>query len=81
MECCVTYAHRVGETVILVAEIVNHMVDVKLGRPYDDSDEAWFSWLNESDAKMTDPLLYSWKYYTLGEKIGKLGELAGDLLE
>jgi flavin reductase (DIM6/NTAB) family NADH-FMN oxidoreductase RutF len=81
MECRVTHAHLVGETAILVAEIVKHMVDLKLGRPYDDSDEAWFSWLNESDARLINPLLYSWKYYALGEKIGKLGELAKDLLE
>lgn len=81
MECCVTNAHMVGETVVLTAEIVNHLVDVRLGRPYDDSDEGWFAWLNNSDARMIKPLLYSWKYYHLGDKIGKLGEPAKDLLE
>jgi flavin reductase (DIM6/NTAB) family NADH-FMN oxidoreductase RutF len=80
MECRVTHAHRVGETVILVSEIVSHLVDVRLGRPYDDSDEAWFNWLNESDIRKMDPLLYTWKYYKLGDKLGKLGELAEDLL-
>jgi flavin reductase (DIM6/NTAB) family NADH-FMN oxidoreductase RutF len=81
MECCLTHIHKVGETVILVAEIVNHLVDIKLGRPVDDSDEAWFEWLNASDARDINPLLYAWKYYRLGDKIGKLGEIAGDLLE
>jgi flavin reductase (DIM6/NTAB) family NADH-FMN oxidoreductase RutF len=81
MECRVTHSHKVGDTVILVSEIINHLVDVHLGRPYDDSDEAWFEWMNESEASAIDPLLYSWKYYKLGEKTGKLGELAGDLLE
>jgi flavin reductase (DIM6/NTAB) family NADH-FMN oxidoreductase RutF len=81
MECRLTHANILGETVILTAEIVNNMVDVSLGRPYDDSDEAWFAWLNDSDVKAINPLLYNWTYYTLGEKLGKLGEPAGDLLE
>jgi flavin reductase (DIM6/NTAB) family NADH-FMN oxidoreductase RutF len=80
MECRVTFIHKVGDTVILVSEIVNHMVDIRLGRPVDDSDEAWFNWLNESDALKIDPLLYSWRYYKLGTELGKLGRLAEDLI-
>lgn len=80
MECHVSYIWPIGDTHIVVAEIVNHLVDRKLGRPVDETDEAYFAWLDQSDLKEINPLLYAWKYYQTGEKLGGLGELAKDLL-
>lgn len=40
-----------------------------------DSYAAYIAWLDRTDIHDIDPLLYAWKYYKVGEKIGKIGEL------
>lgn len=74
LECGVTGSHSVGETTIFIAETLNQQIDRRLGCPEDESPEAYSRWLNQSDIHKVDPLLYTWRYYQVGEKIGNLGE-------
>lgn len=78
-ECRVLQTHRIGETHIIIAEIVNLQVGVNLGHPENDSDEAYLHWLNSSNLQDANPLLYAWKYYKIGDTVGKLGELSAEL--
>ena len=75
IECKVLQTHLVGDTHTFIAEMVSQLVDTRFGQPDDDSPEAYFKWLNANDIHGIDPLLYTWKYYRVGEKIGQLGEL------
>jgi len=75
IECTVVKTDVIGDTHVFIAQIVNQQIDAQFGRPDDDSGEAYIRWLNANDIHNVDPLLYTWKYYRIGEKIGNLGEL------
>ena len=68
-ECKVAQSHVFGDSRIFFAEIVNHQIDVKLGKPTDDSDEAYIQWLENINVSELDPLLWLGRYHRIGNVV------------
>jgi len=72
LECKVSQSLQVGDTTIFICETPCIQADSTLIPPYPESGSS-YSWYENTDAKKFDPLLYSFKYYTLSESIGQIG--------
>jgi len=68
-ECKVAQSHIFGDSQIFFAEIVNQQIDVKLGKPINDSDEAYIEWLENLDVNELNPLLWLGNYYKIGKVV------------
>ena len=75
IECKMLQYVLMGDTHTFIAETLNQQIDIRCGQPKNDSYEAYIEWLNKNDIHDIDPLLYTWKYYKVGDIIGKVGEL------
>jgi len=75
-ECKVLQTHRIGDTHTFISEIVNQQIDKNFGRPASDSMDDYVRWLDSINIYDADPLMYTWKYYRIGTKVGNLGEFA-----
>ena len=73
-ECKVTQSLQVGDTAIFISETICSHADSRFVQAYPESDDDVYDWYASQDAKKFDPLLYAFKYYTLSENIGQLGD-------
>jgi|GEM_PF-4225850 len=71
LECKVTKSFEVGNTIIFISETACIHADSRYVHPCPESDNL-YTWYESQDAKNLNPLLYAFKYYTLGESIGQL---------
>ena len=72
IECKVVQSFNVASSMVFVTEVACIHADSRYVPPYPQSDDAVFDWYASQNAKNFNPLLYSLKYFTLGENIGQV---------
>ena len=68
-ECKVIQSHNIGDSIIFFAEIVNQQIDIQLGKPENDAEEAYVKWLEGINVNVLNPLLWLGNYYNIGKKL------------
>ena len=69
VECKVIESHVFGDSIIFFAEIINQQIDVKIGKPENDTDEAYVKWTESLNVNDLNPLLWLGNYHYIGNKI------------
>jgi len=68
-ECKVAQSHKYGDSTIFIAEIVNQQICKELGKPVNNSVEAYVEWLEHVNVNDLDPLLWLGNYHSIGKII------------
>jgi len=68
-ECKVAQSYQYGDSTIFIAEIVNQQICKELGKPVNNSVEAYVEWLEHVNVNNLDPLLWLGNYHRIGKII------------